>query len=179
MDTPLEWGTFETPRFQYFNSTLLKDFRDTTITKDNLKLVRERISDKIEKINEDASQFRELSNNQNKFSYSILRRKKHSGNGFNSFEFRSKEFLAKLQVQTKVVFSLTISQTAKSVKILYQGFINFINLVRKPWIHIPLAYVILSYLTALFQASFNDDFKYSNHFKWVWNIIKWVWDIIK
>ena len=148
----LDWGTFETPRFQNFNSTLLKDFRDTTITKDNLKLVRERISDKIKEINEDASQFRELSDNQNKFSYFILRRKKQAGNGFKSFEFRSKEFLAKLKAKTKVIFSVTISQVRKFGNKCVQ---KCINLGRKTWFQILIGYIVLSALSGLFQAWFN------------------------
>ena len=152
----LDWGTWESPCFRHFNSTLLKDFRDTTITNDTLKLVREKILGKMEEINDKASQFKEFSNNQNYKPYSILRRKKNSRNGFKSFEFRSKEFLVKLQLKTKVIFSKTFSQIGKFVKKLYQ---KFINLVRKPWIHIPLAYVILSIISGFFQAWFNSKFK--------------------
>ena len=152
----LDWGTWESPCFRHFNSTLLKDFRDTTITNDTLKLVREKISGKMEEINDKASQFKEFSNNQNYKPYSILRRKKNSRNGFKSFKFRSKEFLVKLQLKTKVIFSKTFSQIGKFVKKLYQ---KFINLVRKPWIHIPLAYVILSIISGFFQAWFNSKFK--------------------
>lgn len=148
----LDWGTWETPCFQQFNSTLLKDFRDETITEDTLKLVRKRISQKIEEIDELGSQFKELANNQNKFSYSILRRKKQSGNGFKNFEFLSKEFLYKLQLKTKDIFSKTISQTGQFGKKCVQ---KCVYLVKKPWFHIPLAYVILSILSALFQALFN------------------------
>lgn len=136
----LDWGTWETPCFRYFNSTLLKDFRDTTITEDTLKLVREKISEKIEEINEE----------------NPLGRKINSGTGFKSYEFRLKELLAKLQVKTKTIFSLTISRIGKLVKKHCQNFIVF---VKKRWFHIPLAYVILSVLSAFFQASFNGDIK--------------------
>ena len=62
----LDWETWETPCFWHFNSTLLQDFRETTITEGTLKLVREKISEKIEEINEEDS----------------LRRKINSGIGF-------------------------------------------------------------------------------------------------
>lgn len=139
----LDWEIWEVPRFRHFNSTLLKDFRDTTITEDTLKLVREKISEKIEDLNEEDS----------------LRRKINSGIGFKSYEFRLKEFLFKLQLKTKDIFSQTISQIRKFVK---RGIQKCINLVKKTWFHVPLAYVILSILSAFFQAWFSGDIKPSD-----------------
>jgi len=137
----LKWEHWGRPfRFDRFNSIILKDFKDEATTEDTLKLVRERISEKVKEINEDSS----------------LRRKINSGIGFKSYEFRLKEFLAKLQVTTKVVFSVTISRIGKFVKKRYR---NFVGLLKKRWFHIPLAYVILSVLSAFFQASFNGDIK--------------------
>ena len=155
----LTWDNVGGPfRFQNFNSTLLKVFKDTTITEDTLKLVKERISGKIEEIKGNSS----------------LRRKIDSGSGFKSYEFRLKEFLVKLQVTTKAVFSLTVSQIGKFVK---KHCRNFIVLIKKPWFHIPLAYVILSILSAFFEAWFNGNIKLSD----VWstlstffsNLVQW------
>ena len=85
----LEWKNIGYPlRFDEFNSGLLEDFKDKAIAEAPLKLIRERISEKIKEINEDSS----------------LRRKIDSDSGFKNYEFRLKEFLAKLQVKTKVIF---------------------------------------------------------------------------
>ena len=148
--------------FNYFNSILLEDFRDKAITEDTLKIVRERISEKIEDIQEKGSQFKELANNQNKFSYFILRRKKHSGNGFKSFEFRSKEFLYKLQLKTKGIFSETISRIKQFGKKCVQ---TGGKLIRITWIQVLIGYIALSALTGFFQALFNGDIKLSDLFK--------------
>ena len=150
----LEWKITGFPlRFDEFNSTLIKDFRDKKMTEDTLKLVRKRTSVKIEEIDEMGSQlFKELSNNQNNISYSILRRKKHSGNGFKSFEFRSKELLVKLQLKTKYIFSETISQIRKFGK---KGVQKCINFARKTWFQILIGYLVFSIISGFFQALFN------------------------
>ena len=138
-------------RFDEFNSVLLKDFKDKTITEALFKLVGERISEKIKEVNEDSS----------------LRTKIDSGSGFKSYEFRLKEFLAKLKIKTKkikAIFSLTISRIGEFVK---KHCRNFIVLIKKPWFHVPLAYVILSILSAFFEALFNGNIKLSD----VWSTL--------
>ena len=135
-------------RFNQFNSTLLEDFRGDNITEGTLKLVRERISEKIEEINENASQFKELSNNQNTVSYSILRWKKQSDNGFKSFEFRSKEFLYKSQLKIKGISSKTFSLLKKFGKKRVQ---QCKNLGSKTWVQILIGYVVLSALSGFFK----------------------------
>ena len=152
----LDWGTWESPCFRHFNSTLLKDFRDTTITNDTLKLVREIILVNIDEINELSSQFKELSNNQNKFSYSILRRKKYSGNGFKSFEFRSKEFIYKLQLKIKDFFAKINSVSKKNVQKTVRKGKKILSIT---WVQILLGYITLSIISGFFQAWFNSKFK--------------------
>ena len=142
----LEWKNIGYPlQFDEFNSVLLENFKNEAIAEDPLKLVRGRISEKIKEINEESS----------------LGRKIDSGSGFKSYEFRLKEFLFKLQLKIKDFLTKTIPQIGKFVK---KGGQKCINLVRKPWFHIPLAYVILSILSAFFQAWFNGNIALSDFF---------------
>ena len=142
-------------RFDHFNSILLKDFKDETMTEDTLKSVREIISEKVKEINED----------------SLLRRKINSGIGFKSYEFRLKEFLAKLQSKIKKFLVGTILKSRNMRKKYVQ---KGKNLLSKSWFQILIGYVALSILSAFFQAWFNGNIKLSD----LWSMLSDLWSML-